>query len=184
MIMDKLPLIRDVHFEQSAERLKIVLPVRRVWPLVVVYTALVVAWLAMMVWGVVYTVQIAFSGERYAFVFTLMLLILLYIFWRFGNFLRRQWYYYISPREILFINKERLILRRPVSILGNTDAYDMQHVSPFYPSEKPIALAFNYGSQHVYFAEALTTDARKSLGRLLNGRFFPGQAEDEDEDEE
>jgi hypothetical protein len=173
MVSDKLPLISDVHFEQSPERLKVVMPVKRHWTYAAIYSLLYLVWIAMMVAGVVYVIRIAFSGERYAFVFTIILLALGYIFFRFGGFIRRQWAYYLAPREILFINKERLILRRPISVWGITDAYDMKHVSPFSMSEAGDAIAFNYGSRKVHFAEALLPEARRLLAKTLNGRFFP-----------
>lgn len=181
-VMDKLPIITDVHFEDNAERLKVVMPIKRNRPLAITYTTLFILWLLTMVWGVVYTIRVAFSGERYAFVFTLMLLILLFVYYRFGGFIRRQWAHFVSPRELLFINKERLILRRPVSIWGNTDAYDMQHVGPFYLADKPQSLAFDYGHQHIYFGEGLGREAQKSLRQALVGRYFPGSGEDEDDE--
>jgi len=177
---DKFPMISGVHFEQKPERLKIVLPLKRNWPFLIVYTILVITWLVMMVWGLIFIVQVALSRERYGFVFILMLLIGLLIMWRFGRFLWRQWSSYASDREILFINPEVLIVRRPVSIWGNTDAYDMKHVRPFYESAKPPALAFDYGSHHIYTGEALTAEARESLRRFLNAQYFPGRDEDDE----
>jgi hypothetical protein len=173
-------MISGVHFEQKPERLKIVLPVKRNWPFLIIYTILMLTWLVMMIWGLIFIVQVALSRERYGFVFIIMLLIGLLIMWRFGRFLWRQWANYMSDREILFINPEVLIVRRPVSIWGNTDAYDMKHVRPFYESANPPALAFDYGSHHVYTGEALTAEAREALRQFLNVQYFP----DHDEDEE
>ena len=175
-------MIRAVRFEQSPERLKIVLPIKRNWPLLIIYTILACAWFVMMIGGLAFVVSIAFSGESYAFVFVVMLLIGLFILFRFGRFLFRQWATYLSNREILFVNREELIVRRPVSIWGNTDVYDMQYVTPFYLSEKPAALAFDYGYRHVYVGEALQPEARKSLRQFLNATYFPNSAGDEDED--
>jgi len=181
---DNPPLLTDVHFEQTADRLKIVLPVKRNIPLTILYTVLVFIWLAMMVGGIIYTVQIAFSGERYAFVFTIMLVVLLFVFYRFGRYLLRQWAHYIASREIVFINKEMLILRRPVSIFGNTDAYDMEHVTPFYMSEKPASPAFDYGYRHFYFGEGLSSPSANELVRYLNRLFFPNHEPDPDDEDE
>lgn len=178
-MVENLPLISDVRFEQSPQRLKIVLPVRRNWPLLAIYTILEVTWLVMLVGGLVFLAQVAFSGERYAFVFAVMLLVLLLILFRFGRFLSRQWANYATNREILFINREVLIVRRPISIWGNTDAYDMQHVSPFYLSDKPRALAFDYGHRHVYVGESLRPEAQAGLRQFLNATYFPGHDEDE-----
>jgi hypothetical protein len=178
-MVENLPLISDVRFEQSPQRLKIVLPVQRNWPLFAIYSILEVTWLVMLVGGLVFLARVAFSGERYAFVFSIMLLVLLLVLFRFGRFLSRQWANYATNREILFINREVLIVRRPISIWGNTDAYDMQHVSPFYLSDKPRALAFDYGHRHVYVGESLRPEAQAGLRQFLNSTYFPGQDEDE-----
>lgn len=176
-MVDNLPIIRDVHFEQSPQRLKIVIPVRRQWPLFLIYTILEITWLVMLVGGLIFLWQVAFSGERYAIVFAIMLLVLLLILFRFGRFLSRQWATYATNREILFINREELIVRRPISIWGNTDVYDMQHVTPFYLSDRPRALAFDYGYRHVYVGEALSPEAQASLWQFLNSTYFPDHAD-------
>lgn len=176
---EKPPMISGVHFEQTPERLKIVLAARRKWPLLILYTALVLVWLVMMVWGLIYIVQIIRSGASYRFVFTVMILLLLVVLYRFGRYLLRQWANYFSNREVLFLNAEELIVRRPVSIWGNTDVYGLEHASPFYQSGAPPALAFDYGYRHVYFGEALSADARESLKQYLNQNYFPGQVEPE-----
>lgn len=180
IMIDKLPMISDVRFEQSPERLKIVLPIRRHWPFLIIYTILVVLWLVMLVGGLIFMVRVAFSGERYAFVFALMLIIGLLILFRFGRFLFRQWYTYFSNRELLFINKEELIVRRPVSIWGITDVYDMKYVTPFFLSEKPRAVAFDYGYRHIFVGEALTPAAQASLRDFVNATYFPDHGEEEE----
>jgi MFS family permease len=173
---DKLPMISGVHFEQMPERLKIVLPAARKWGYLAVYSLLVVAWLVMMLGGLIFIVRILASGAGYRWVFTIMILILLAILFRFGRFLWRQWAAFASNREVLLVNPEELIVRRPVSIWGNTDAYDMAHVSPFYESANPQALAFDYGYRHVYVGEALTSEARQALAQFLNQQYLPGRA--------
>ncbi|MBK7216311.1 MAG: DUF2244 domain-containing protein [Candidatus Promineofilum sp.] len=178
-MVENLPMISDVRFEQSPQRLKIVLPVRRNWPLFAIYTILELTWFVMLIGGLVFLARIAFSGERYALVFVVMLLVLLLILFRFGRFLSRQWATYATNREILFINREELIVRRPISIWGNTDVYGMEHVTPFYLSDKPRALAFDYGYRHIYVGEALSPEARAGLRQFLNSTYFPGQDEDE-----
>lgn len=178
-MVERLPIISQVHFEQSPERLKIVLPIRRSWPYLILYTVLVIIWLVLLMGGLVFTIRIAFSGERYAFVFVIMALIFLYILFRFGRFLLRQWGHYLANREILFINLEELILRRPVSIWGNTDVYDMVHIGAIYESERPQSLAFKYGYRSIQFAEALAPDARQALRLFLNERYFADKMVDE-----
>jgi hypothetical protein len=168
-------MISDVRFEQSPQRLKIVLPVRRHWVFFGIYTILEIVWVAMLVGGLIFLARIAFSGERYAFVFSIMLVVLLLILFRFGRFLSRQWATYATNREILFINREELIVRRPISMWGNTDTYDMQHVTPFYLSDKPSALAFDYGYRRVYVGEGLRPESRAALRQFLNDVYFPGR---------
>jgi len=172
-------MISDVRFEQSPQRLKIVLPVRRNWALFAIYTILEVTWFIMLIGGLVFLARVAFSGERWAIVFAIMLLVLLLILFRFGRFLSRQWANYAANREILFINREELILRRPISIWGNTDTYGMEHVAGFYLSQKPRAVAFDYGYRHVTFGEGLRPEAQAGLRQFLNSTYFPGHDEDE-----
>lgn len=177
-VMIELPMISDVHFEQAPERLKIALPLRRKWPFLILYSILVLLWVGMVVWGVTYLTQILLSGQSYRFLFGLILTVMLVILFRFGKFLMRQWAHYLSNREILFINHEELIVRRPVSIWGNTDVYDMAFVTPFYETKSPEALAFDYGYRHIYLGEALTADARQALRRHLNQTYFPDKIQD------
>lgn len=166
-------MIRDVRFEETPEQLKVVLPVRRNWPATILFSVMVFVWIVLAVWGIVFAVQTAFSSERYAFWLTVFALIWLYIWYRLGKLVWRRWQYYATNREILFINKERMIVRRPVSILGITDAYDMQYVSPFLYSDKHSCPAFEYGHQRIYFGQGLTDEASaRRLVKTLNGRFF------------
>ncbi|MFO7663205.1 MAG: hypothetical protein R6X18_11520 [Chloroflexota bacterium] len=176
-MVERLPLISDVHFEQTPNRLKIVLPLRRNWPFLIIYTILAVMWLVMMIGGVWFTIQIGLSGERYVFVFVLMLLTFLFILFRFRKHLFRQWAIYLAGREILFINTEELIIRRPVSIWGNTDVYGMEHIQSIQESDEPQALFFKYGYRSIYFGEALSDNARTGLGGFLNTVYFPDQNE-------
>jgi len=150
-MVENLPMISQVHFEQTAERLKIVIPVRRNWPYLLVYSVLVFLWLGMVVWGSIFLGQILFSGQSYRFLFAAMIVIMLLVLFRFGRFLGRQWATYLTDREVIFVNQEELIVRRPVSIWGNTDVYDMQHVT---------------------FGSGLTTEARQALLQFLNRTYF------------
>lgn len=175
-MIDKFPLVSGAHFEQTPERLKIVLPAKRQWPYLVLYTLLVILWLVMLVWGVVFFFRILFSGENYRFVFATMILILLFIHYRFGRFLGRQWAQFLSNREVLLINKDEIIVRRPVSIFGNTDVYDMQHVSPLYESETMKSLAFDYGFRHIYIGSGISKEARQVLCNFLNEAYLPGSS--------
>lgn len=156
------------------------MPVKRQTGFLIIYNLLLLVWIAMMVGGVILTIRTAFSGERYAFVFTVLLLILLFILYRFGSFLRWQWGFYTANREILYLNKERLIIRRPVSIFGPTDAYDMQHVSPFYTAGATGSPAFKYGNHEVLFGQALAAVSARQLVDSLNRLYFPDHEDEVD----
>jgi hypothetical protein len=117
-------------------------------------------------------------GMSSGFVLTVLLLIWMGIWFWFGRFLWSRWQYHAANREILFIDEEQVIIRRPVSILGITTSYDLRHVSPFYYSERHNCPAFDYAYYHVYFAHGLPAEAAHELIAQLNGRYFP----DEDED--
>ncbi len=169
-----LPEFKTIQFEESDERLKIVWPIPRNWFLFGLFSLALIVWLVMLVGMAIYLARdVMGAGERCTFVFSAMLLIWLFIWFRFGHILWTRWQFYAADREILFIDEERLIIRRPVSILGITDAYDRQHISPFYFHEKHHCPVFDYGYQHVYFGEGLVPDEARTLLTLLNGRFFP-----------
>ncbi len=168
------PQIGNIVFEPLEERLKIVIPEPRNWLIVALLNLALLAWLVGAVWMVIFTVQDVFgAGGRYPLAFPVLMLIWLYLWYRLGKVLWNRWQYFVANREILFINQEELIVRRPVSILGLTDAYGMDHVSPFYYSDKHKCPAFDYGFQHVYFAQKLTETEGNALVAFLNGRFFP-----------
>ncbi len=175
------PKIEGIEFEENDERLKIILPVKRSWILFGIYSVVMLVCLGLMVSGLMFTARMAFSGERFAIVFTIMLLLLLLILFYFMRFVWRQWQFYAAPREILFINKELLIVRRPVSILGITDAYDMQYVQPLRYDPKYRGVSFQYGSQPRLFALGLAEAQVAEMVAYVNGRFFPTY---DDEDEE
>ncbi|MFN2117880.1 MAG: hypothetical protein ACK2U0_07125 [Candidatus Promineifilaceae bacterium] len=175
-----IPELQNVQFEQTEERLKIILPTQNKLLWLIVYSVLMLIWAAGLIWGIVFIFRdVAFSGERYAIVFTIMLLIWLYIWYRLGKILWKQWQYYAARREILFIEPERFIIRRPVSLLGITDAYDMEHVSPFYFSEEESCPGFNYGSRRIYFGQELDAPSGEQLVKYLNGVVFADLDEDE-----
>lgn len=174
------PRIEGVEFEENAERLKVTLPVKRSWVFLGLYTVLLLTAVAMLLGGLVYMIQIARSGERFAFVFVVMLLFLLLIMYRFTRFLWNQWQYYVTNREILFINPEEMIIRRPVSLWGITNVYDMAHVRALAYDVNREGLSFDYGSQPVIWAHGLPQTILEPLASYINGRFFP-YADDEDE---
>ena len=169
----KWPVISGVIFEENVERLKITLPIRSNWFLFGLFTVCILVWVGMS--GVILW---ALLTQGFEFVLVVLLLLWLIIWYWLGQILWRQWQYYAANREILFINKEQLIVRRPVSILGLTTVYDMKHISPFYGSDKHHCPAFDYGHQSVYFGHGLAADGTQQLIKYLNSRFFP-QVDDE-----
>ncbi len=179
------PRIEGVSFDESAERLKVILPLRRQWPFLATYSAIMLTWVIVTVWMLVRLFQTS-RGQMslfYVIVWALILLVWAYLWYRLGRFVWRWWQYYAADREILFINRELLIIRRPLSLLGVTDSYAMEHVSPFYYSEKHEAIAFDYGSRGGLFGQALTLDSAQRLIAALNRRFFPHALDGDDEDE-
>ena len=168
------PEFHTIKLEENPERLKISWPLQRPWLLFVLFSLALVVWLVTLVGMSIFLVRdVIPAGERFTFVFSVMLIIWLLVWLWFGRILSKRWQYVAANREIMFINKTQLIIRRPVSIFGITDAFDMQHVSPFYWSEKTNCPVFDYGHQHVYFGQALPQDEAAALIGLLNGRFFP-----------
>ena len=175
--------IPGIQVEQTPDRLKIILPTKRNWPLLLLLSLLLVVWLVGMVWGIIFTIRdAALSGQRFAFIFTILLLIWLYLWYRVGKLLWKQWQFYAADREILFFEGERLIIRRPVSILGITDAYDMNHVSPFYMSKRHNCPAFDYGHRRFYFGQGLKKgETATELVQALNELYFPHTDDDEED---
>lgn len=163
-----------VTFEESQDRLKLTIPVRRNKLFLALYSLSLITWLVMLAIVIGYLLRGSSSG------FVQVILLLIWIgFWLFlGRFLWKRWQFEVASREILFIEPTQLIIRRPVSILGLTTAYDLNHINPFYYSDKHNCLAFDYAYVHVYFGRSLTEDEGKRLIRELNGRLFPNHDPD------
>jgi len=113
------------------------------------------------------------EGNSSSIVLSALLILWLVIWLVFGRFLWKHWQYYAAGRELLFIDQEQLIVRRPVSILGLTSAYDMAHISPFYHSDTHNRPAFDYAYLHVYFGQGLTRQDSEQLVSKINQRWFP-----------
>lgn len=179
----------SVRFEENEERLKVEFPLRRNWPALVIYTILALLWGVGLVLFIYFLfVPPAPRGVNelpFALRLTWIIgvLLWLYVWSRYlGRLILRWWQYYLADRELLFVSKDRVIVRRPVSIFGITDAYAREHVAPFYYNDKYDCLAFQYGNvRHILFAQTLPAADRTSLLRFLNGRFFPNQSDDDDE---
>ena len=167
------PQIDSLTIEDNQERLKIILPVKRNQFLLGLFSLCMIIWAGMTV-----AIIAAMIREHYNLLLNVMLVIWLGIWLWFGRILWRRWQFFAANREILFINHERLILRRPLSLLGITDAYDMKHVNPFYFSDTHFCPTFDYAFQHVYFGQSLAAEDAVRLIAALNNRFFV--AEDDD----
>jgi hypothetical protein len=170
-----LPIIGTIKFEERTEWLKVILPGQRNWILFALHTVLLATWLITFIWIVGYLWRE--SGLGFVMISLLVLWLLVWLW--FGRKLWNMWQYHAADREILFINKAQLIVRRPVSILGPTDTYDMRYVGPFYYSEKHRGPAFDYAFQHVYFGHNLSESEAKALTLALNQRFFPDADDNE-----
>ncbi|MBE2223841.1 MAG: hypothetical protein IAF02_20040, partial [Anaerolineae bacterium] len=140
-----------------------------------------VVWVVFVIGMLIFLVRdVVLAGERFAFAFTVILLIWLAIWWWVGRIVWRRWQYYAANREILFINKERLMIRRPVSIWGLTEAFGMEYVRPFYVSKRHHCPTFEYGSQKVYFGINLTDVESIQLVNTLNALYFREYDADDD----
>lgn len=178
------PKITNVEFSENEDRLKIILPVKRNWLMLILFSLLLSICLFMLVSGSKFAWQIGGSGERFAFAFTTMLILLLLTLYWFTRFVWRMWQFYIANREILFVNKETLIVRRPLSILGLTNAYDMQHVKPLFYEPKHDGAGFYYGSQPILIGLGLGGETLDEVIGYVNGRFFPHYDDDDDDYDE
>jgi hypothetical protein len=156
-------------FETAGNRLKITIPVKLNWPLLALFSAALVVWAGMILTVTIYLL----TGRSSSFVLTAILLIWILIWLWFGRFLWNRWQYHAATREILFIDDEQIIHRRPVSIFGNTTSYDRQHISSFYYSGRHRCPAFDYAYLHVYFGRSMKEDAADILIAQLNELLFP-----------
>ena len=160
-------------FEESNERLKISIPVKINWVLLLLFTLALAVWVGMILVVAIYLIR----GMSSSFILTAMLLIWMLVWFWFGRFLWSRWQYQAATREILFVDDEQIIIRRPVSILGSTKSYDRSHLDSFYFSDRNQSPAFDYGYLHVYFGKSLSQESAGSLIDYLNARLFPEMAD-------
>ncbi len=161
--------------EDGDERLKVVIPFGIHWPALLLHTLAVMTWLGMLIAVLVYLIR----GLSSSFVLTVILIIWLLVWLWFGRFLWSRWQYNAASREVLFIEPEQIIVRRPVSILGLTWTYDMNHVSRLYYSDQHSCPAFDYAYLHVYFGRSLGEAQARRLIDEVNRRYFPDEPEEE-----
>jgi hypothetical protein len=158
-----------IEYDDALDRTKITIFFARKWGYLTLFSSVLIIWLAMLTGILAYLV----GGYSPSIVLTFFLLIWLAIWLVFGRFLWKRWQYSAAGREILFIDQEQLIIRRPVSILGITDAYDMAHISPFYYSDTHNCPAFDYAYLHVYFGHQLSHEDAMQIINEVNPRWFP-----------
>ena len=164
-----------ITFEETPERLKIIIPDPIRWSLLIIYTLAMATWIVMIFIVISYLLR----GQSSSLVLSALLVIWLIVWVLLGKFVWTRWQYQAANREVIFIDEEQIVIRRPVSILGITTAYDIHHVSPFYISEKHNCPAFDYAYMHVYFGRGVSTTEAQQLIDQLNIRLFP-ELEDEE----
>ena len=165
----------EILFDESNQKLKVVLPAGVNWPAFILHSIALLIWLGMLIAVLIYLVR----GLSSSFVLTAILLLWLLIWFWFGRFLWTRWQYHAANREVLFVEPDQLIIRRPVSILGLTWVYDMSHIDGLYYSKQHNCPAFDYAYQHVYFGRMLDEEQAKMLIGELNRRYFPEEASEE-----
>ena len=161
--------------EEADGKLKVTITIRRNWLFLIVYSVAILVWIAMVAVVISYLLR----GWSNRFVLTILLLLWLLIWFWLGRFLLNRWQYQFASRELIFIDDEQLILRRPVSLFGLTSTYDRQHVSQFYLSDKHNCPAFDYAYAHVYFGQSLESESSRNLVRDLNDKYFPEESNDD-----
>lgn len=159
--------------EESEEKLKVTLPVERNAGIFALFSAALLVWIGMLIVVLTYLI----SGSSSSIVLTAILIAWVFVWLWFGRFLWNRWQYFAARREIIFVDSEQIIIRRPVSILGQTTSYDRQHVGEFYMSNRHSCPAFDYAYLHVYFGQSLGQKEAESLVAELNTRLYGEAAE-------
>lgn len=175
--------MQRIIFEENSERLKVTIPLQRQWFFLLSYMGMLVMWLGATGWAVVALQRIFASGNfgfqgLFLLAWFAILLLLALGWWYLGRQVWRRWQYYMAQREILFFYKDRLVVRRPLSLLGVTEGYSWAHVSPFRFDPKYSSVVFEYGSLRVPIGLTLPKDEALALLGELNGRFFPNYEEE------
>jgi hypothetical protein len=154
--------------EELEDSLKVTVPIERNWGLLILFSFTLIVWLGMLI--IILTYLIGRSSS--SIVQTVILIIWVLVWLRFGRFLWNRWQYFAANREILFVDQEQVVIRRPVSILGHTTTYDRQHIGEFYISERHQCPTFDYAYLNVYFGQSLAMEEAEALVGELNARLF------------
>lgn len=177
--------MQRILFEENAERTKIIIPLRWQWGYLLTYSTLLTTWLLGTGWAVITLAttiregQVGFQG-LYLVAWLIMLLIIGSLWWYLGRHVWRRWQYYAAQREILFFYADKLVVRRPLSLLGVTDGYARAHIAPFEFDSKTNSLAFAYGSYRIPIGITLPHEEAAALRQQINERFFPDYADQEE----
>lgn len=172
--------------EENANRVKIIVPLKRLWPFWLAYTVLLIGWFIGSIWAIRTLFAYAVSGNvgfegGYFIAWIVILVIITFLWYYVGRMIWRRWQYYSANREILFFYPDKLIVRRPLSLLGVTEAYDRQFVSLFRYDGKVESAAFDYGSFRVPVGATLPVEESHALVALINERFFADQVAEQGE---
>ncbi len=181
-----------IEFEETEERMKVEIPLQRSKLAMFTYSLLALIWLGGLILFIVILFRPSSSGlisglpRSIQITWFIGVLLWIYVWIRYvGRSVLRWWQFYLAKRELLFISEHTVIVRRPVSLLGLTDAYDRRYMSPFYFSDQHQALAFPYGNvRHILVAMSVAKAEQMELMKFLNGRFFPQVDDDDDDDED
>ena len=178
------PQIEEVTFDENEERLKVAFPVRRNLLFFGIYSVLLLAWLGVTGWmlALLFAADVSAMGLSFIIVWIIILLVWAYIWFRLGRSIWHWWQYHVAEREVLLIDEELLVVHRPFLFLGVTEAYALEHVSPFAYDEEEKVIGFAYGARAGNFASGLPAPAARRLAVALNRRYFPDELQ-EDGDE-
>lgn len=182
-------MLDRIAFEENSERLKIIIPLQRQTTYWIIYSVLLITWIGGTIWAGIRLGQFIFSGdfgfEGLFLIAYFVILAIIAIFWFYvGRMVWRQWQFHSSNREILFFHVDKLIVRRPLSLLGVTDAYDRKFVSRFRFDERVRSPAFNYGTYRVPVGLTLDEQTARALVREINARCFGGESDEDDDDDD
>ena len=176
-----------IVFEENEERVKITIPLERQMTYWALYTVMLVTWAIGSIWGL--SVIIGYIRSRdfgfegvFLYAYFAILLTVAGFWFYLGQKIWKQWQYFTANREILFFYADRLIIRRPLSLLGITDGYARQYVSRFRMDDKLNCPAFDYGNYRVPVGITLPKEEGEALVSEINRRFYaniPEEAEDD-----
>jgi hypothetical protein len=173
----------NILIEEEERWQKVIMPAEKSTFLFIFYSIAMILWAISTIW-IIYQIFQPLGIDRPFMTKAIYRLIwfglLVTWYWFAKNFLWGFWQYYAANREILFINEEEFIIRRPVSLLGVTNVYDMKHIEAIYHDEEKDSPTLQYGVQPVHFGQALSTKEGIELISMLTHRHFSHLEDDEE----